>query len=173
MDSNKLFEDALQEDIQALLAALSGKPIIGIKRICTGKELPKEIGKCGACPDIYIEDSAGIRYTVKFLRNDKENVERLGRCLQSAVDWDYITQGGAIQGLPESYIILVCSYDYYHAGLAVYEIQDSYGGIAVHDERHIIILNSHYHTANAAPQVIAFLDHIRKAENTEQPNKIG
>ena len=105
--------------------------------------------------------------------SNKENLERLGRCLQSAVDGDYITRGGSIQGLPEFYIILVCSYDYYYAGLAVYEIQDSYGGIAVHNGRHIVILNAHYRTPYAAPQVIAFLDRIRRSKSTEQPNKIG
>lgn len=149
------------------MEALSGKPIAGFKRICAGKDLPAAFVKCDACPDIYIEDSAGVRYTIRFLTTNEENLERLGRCFQSAVDGDYITHGGAIRDLPESYIILVCSYDHYHAGLAVYEIQDSYAGIEVHDGRHIMILNSHYHTPNAAPQVIAFLDRIREFKKAQ------
>lgn len=149
------------EQIQELLTALSGKPITGYKRICTGPDLPESFIKCGVCPDIYIEDSAGTRYVIKFLSNDEENLGQLGRCLQSAVDGDYIAHGGTIHSLPESYIILVCSYDYYRAGLAVYEIQDSIHGIEVHDGRHIIVLNNHYRTPNAAPQVIDYLDRTR------------
>lgn len=173
MDNNDLLVGVLSTVyIQELLSALSGKPITWIKLVCQEKELPDVFDKFGVFPNIYIEDSTGICYTIKYVQQEEKYLERLGRCLQSAVDKNYIAHGGSIQDLPESYTILVWSYDHYRAELAVYAIQDSFAGIDVSDGHHVMILNSHYCTPNAAPQVITFLNHIRESESTKQPNKI-
>lgn len=147
-----------EEEAKAFLEALLNCSIAGIRRICRGEDLPEVFAPCGVYPDLYLEDLAGTRYVIKGIEADEGKLEWLGRALQSAVDAESMSHGG---DLPDSYILFICDYDYYRAGLAIYEIQDSFGGIQVDNGCHTVILNSHYRNPNAAPQVIEFLDRVR------------
>ena len=150
-----------EESAKVFLEALLGRSIEGFKRISRGEDMSEVFASCGVCPDLYIEDLSGSRYVIIGLEKGEEKLELMSRALQSAIDVEFVDRGGSIGDLPESYIIFVCGYDYYHAGLAMYQIQNSFSGVIVDDGCHTIFLNSQYNNPNAAPQVIDFLDRVR------------
>lgn len=158
---NHLSELLQAESAKVFLEALLGRSIKGIMRISQGEDMSEVFASCGVCPDLYIEDLSGSRYVIMGLQKDEEKLELMSRVLQSAIDAEFVKCGGHIEDLPESYIIFVCDYDYYHAGLAMYQIQNSFHGINIDDGCHTIVLNTQYNNPNAAPQVIDFLDRVR------------
>lgn len=158
---NQLSKLLQEESAKAFLEALLGCSIKGFKCISQREDMSEVFASCGVCPDLYIEDLSGNRYVIMGLEKDEEKLELMSRALQSAMDVEFVDRGGSIDDLPESYIIFVCGYDYYHAGLAMYQMQDSFSGIIVDDGCHTIVLDSQYHKPNAAPQVIDFLDRTR------------
>lgn len=158
---NQLSKLLQEESAKAFLEALLGSSIKGFKRISRGEDMSEVFASCGVCPDLYIQDLSGSRYVIMGVGKDEEKLELMSRVLQSAIDAEFVKCGGHIGDLPDSYIIFVCDYDYYHAGLAMYQIQNSFSGIIVDDGCHTIVLDSQYHKPNAAPQVIDFLDRTR------------
>lgn len=157
---NHLSELLQAESAKVFLEALLGRSIEEFNRI-SQEDMSEVFASCGVCPDLYIEDLSGSRYVIMGLEKDEEKLELMSRALQGAIDVEFVDRGGSIDDLPESYIIFVCGYDYYHAGLAMYQIQNSFNGINIDDGCHTIVLNSQYNKPNAAPQVIDFLDRVR------------
>ena len=48
----------------------------------------------------------------------------------------------------------------------MYYMDDIYDGYEIDNGRHMVVLNSQYRIANAAPQIIGALDSIRAKENS-------
>ena len=72
--------------------------------------------------------------------------------------------------MAESYVIFVCSFDYYQKGLAVYERESHIKGlpyVPFDDGSHALILNSNYTEGNANHAILEFLTYIRDNDFTE------
>jgi predicted transposase/invertase (TIGR01784 family) len=79
-----------------------------------------------------------------------------------------LAKGADYSDLPESFIIFICDFDYYHRGLACYDriwkIKDA-EDLQVSDGSHSLILNSRYQKSNVSPAIRDFLDYIRTKDD--------
>ena len=152
--------------IKAFLGAVSETKIMGFSRIYTGDNWIDMFGGADQRlepPDIMIEDGEHNCYIVRYMQDGIEDLEQLRRCYQSAADRYYFAQAESSADFPELYIIFICNYDYYGLGHAMYYMDDIYDGYEIDNGRHMVVLNSRYRVANAAPQIMALLDSIHSA----------
>lgn len=154
--------------IKDFFGAVSETKIAEIKRIYTGDDLVDVFGHAGQLlglpnPDIMIEDGEHNCYIVRYMQDRVVDLEQLRCCYQRAADRYYFAHAESGADFPEYYIIFVCDYDYYGLGYAMYYMDDIHDGYEIDNGRHMIVLNSRYHIANAAPQIIALLDSIQIA----------
>ncbi len=86
------------------------------------------------------------------------------------IDRTALEKGTYYSELAESYVIFVCSFDYYQKGLAVYERESHIKGlpdVPFDDGSHALILNSNYTEGNANHAILEFLTYIRDNDFTE------
>ncbi len=155
--------------IKAFLGAVSETKITEFRRIYTGNDWIDMFGGVGQrleLPDAMIEDGEHNCYIIRYMQDRIEDLEQLRHCYQSAADRYYFARAESSSDLPELYIVFLCNYDYYGLGHAMYYMDDIYDGYEIDNGRHMVILNSRYRIANAAPQIIGVLDSIRAKENS-------
>lgn len=114
--------------------------------------------------DVYLNDEAGTLYNIVMQTTNRDSLERRIRYYQSAMDRNSLEKGIHYSELGESYIIFVCTFDYFKAGLAVYERENCIKGapdIVFNDGSHALILNSRYEENNANPAILEFLSFIK------------
>lgn len=120
--------------------------------------------------DVYLEDAAGTKYDIEMQNVNRYDLERRCRYYQGTIDLNTLEKGAPYTDLPESYIIFVCNFDYFGAGLACYKKRttiEDVPGVEWHDGSHVLMLNSHYKTANASQAVTEFLDYVRDNDDRQ------
>jgi len=142
------------EVCQLFLECLLEKDIARIEYISKQADLTDDVSGHGIRLDVYLNDAAGTHY----------DIERRIRYYQGGIDRLCLGKGLDYTELPESYVIFICDFDYYHAGLACYERVSRINGredIVFDDGSHAIILNSRYQEGNAPQPILEFLDYVR------------
>ena len=112
-------------------------------------------------------------YDIKMQKTSSQGLERRIRYYQGGIDRRCLGKGLDYTDLPESYVIFICDFDYYHSGLACYERVFRIKGredIVYDDGSHAIILNSRYQEANAPQPILEFLDYVRTNNDQLQPS---
>ena len=144
---------------QLFLESLLGKDIARIEYISKQEDLTDDVSGHGIRLDVYLNDAAGTHYDIEMQKTSSKGLERRIRYYQGGIDRRCLGKGLDYTDLPESYVIFVCDFDYYHAGLARYERVSSINGredIAYDDGSHAIILNSRYQEGNAPQPILEF-----------------
>ena len=147
------------------LEALLGKEIRRIQFIQKQTDLSDSYDYHGIRLDVYLNDDEGTVYNIEMQTTNKDDLERRIRFYQSGIDRTALEKGTYYSELAESYVIFVCSFDYYHKGLAVYERESHIKGlpdISFDDGSHALILNSNYTTGNANAAILEFLTYIKE-----------
>ena len=92
-----------------------------------------------------------------------DDLPRRARYYQGAINRSELPKAVNYDELPESYVIFICNFDYFHIGKAVGERVSFLKGTetAYNDGSHVFFLNSHYTEANASASILEFLDMIR------------
>ena len=153
------------------LEALLQKPIGQIVYIDREKDFADTLGAHGIRMDIYLEDEHRTRYNIEMQCINQKDLERRIRYYQSGIDRNFLEHSRKYRELPESYVIFICDFDYYKAGLALYERESIVKGtdIRYEDGSHAIILNARYKTkGTVSKDILEFLDYIR-TNNGEVP----
>lgn len=166
LSNNFIFTQVMRDPkvCKLFLETLLQKPIARIKYIDKEKDLADTLGAHGIRLDIYLEDEKKTRYNIEMQCLNQKGLERRIRYYQGGIDWDFLAKGGKYKDLPDSYIIFICDFDQYGAGLAMYERESVVKGcnIPYEDGSHAIILNSKYKTpGDANKDILEFLDYIR------------
>lgn len=147
------------------LEALLGKEIRHIQFIQKQTDLSDSYDYHGIRLDVYLNDDEGTVYNIEMQTTNKDDLERRIRFYQSGIDRTALEKGTYYSELAESYVIFVCSFDYYHKGLAVYEREShirELPDIPFDDGSHALILNSNYTTGNANAAILEFLTYIKE-----------
>lgn len=158
---------------QLFLESLLGKDIARIEYISKQEDLTDDVSGHGIRLDVYLNDATGTHYDIEMQKTSSKGLERRIRYYQGGIDRRCLGKGLDYTDLPESYVIFVCDFDYYHAGLARYERVSSINGredIAYDDGSHAIILNSRYQEGNAPQPILEFLDYVRTNNDQIQPS---
>lgn len=155
-----------QEKIaKAFLEILLGCEIKEISYISRQVEFKDALTNHGIRLDICLNDEKGTHYNIEMQTTNQYNLEKRVRYHQGMIDGDILNQSVPYDELPDSYIILICSFDFLKKGKAVYERISGYKGLAedVYDDgNHVVILNADYseENPNQSPQLLEFLNYI-------------
>ena len=139
------------EICKLFLEELLGKEIDHIEYVDTQKEMKDSYLHHGIRIDVYLHDEARTVYAIEMQNALKKDLEKRVRYYQGTMDRTELLKGGFYSDLSESFIILVCDFDYFGTGLAVNERVSYLKGTdqAYEDGSHVIFLNSRYKTGNA------------------------
>ena len=117
--------------------------------------------------DVYFNDENGTHYDIEMQTTNQKDIEKRIRYYQSTIDREVLGKGIPYSDISESYIIFLCSFDYYGQGEPVYERQSfikGYPEILYLDGTHALILNAKYRPdrrdRNNQP-LMEFLNYLR------------
>ena len=74
--------------------------------------------------DVYVDDEKGTVYDIEMQAGRKGNLPKRSRYYQGAVDLELLEKGTDYEGLPESYIIFICTFDLFDAGRHIYTFKN-------------------------------------------------
>jgi len=101
--------------------------------------------------DVYLKDDKGTVYNIEMQVTNDNDLEYRIRYYQGKIDRETLWKCVDYEDLPNSYIVFVCSFDYFKRGLAVYErkfVIKDYEDVSYNDGSHVFILNSRYTQKN-------------------------
>lgn len=151
------------EICQLFLEELLGIHIRRIEFIDKQKDLSDSYTHHGIRLDVYLRDEAGTVFNVEMQSVRNDDLPKRARFYQGAIDRNELPKAVNYDELPESYVIFVCDFDYFHIGKAVGERVSFLKGTETEycDGSHVFFLNSHYTEGNASASILEFLDMIR------------
>lgn len=154
----KLFlEDLLQQKI-ARLEYVNKQEMIEDGTIFHGVRL-----------DIYLKDAENTVYDVEIQTTNQRDLERRSRYYQQKIDARTLRKGTNYKNLPDSYVIFVCTFDYFNRGLALYRkksVIEDCPDVEYNDGSHVIFLNSEFTANNASHPIGEFLKFIKTNDSS-------
>lgn len=134
-----------------------------IEYIDTEKALENSSRFHGIRLDVYLKDEAGSVYNIEMQIEKAAAPLKRPRYYQSQMDRRLLMKGCLYHDLPDTFVIFVCDFDYFGAGLAVYERECRVKGtdIPYDDGTRVFILNSRYRQGNSDRAILESLDYIR------------
>lgn len=161
----------IEEVCQAFLEALFQKEIARIEFITKEADLSDTYMGHGIRLDIYLQDENNTRYNIEMQLARQDAIERRIRYYQGGIDRDFLDKGADYDELPESYVIFICNFDYFGAGLACYERVSHIKGLdnmPYEDGSHAILLNTRYTEKNVCDEIVEFLDYLRTNDDSRE-----
>ena len=113
--------------------------------------------------DVALADADETRYDIEMQTGHAYDLERRIRFYQSSIDRRTLEPAESYRQLRESYIIFVCTDDYYKRGLALYKRKSVIEGaedIEYDDGSHAYILNAAFTTPNTNEPALEFLRYV-------------
>ena len=109
------------ENVKPFLEAVLEKKISEISYIEKQQDIKDGIELHGIRLDISLEDSEKTQYAVEMQTGQPYDLERRIRYYQSSLDRRTLEVSEHYRDLKTSYVIFVCTNDYYKRGLALYK----------------------------------------------------
>ena len=116
--------------------------------------------------DIYIADDKGTIYNCEMQTVESLELPRRSRYYSSTIDNDQLLKGREYEELPITYVIFICTFDYFREGRHIYTFEKTCRedkNIILGDEAYTIFLNSKGTMNDVDEDVKEFLAYI---ENT-------
>ena len=161
LSNDFMFGEVMQDEeiSKEFLEKLLDKEIRRIQYINTQDEIHNKFGAHGIRMDVYIEDGKGTVYNVEIQNVNQHNIEKRARYYQSLIDRRMLEKGMDYDELNDTYIIFVCTFDYFNLGLAKYDIARYIEGTdrQYDDGGHCIILNCRPEIVNVDQSIGEFL----------------
>ena len=156
------------ENVKPLLEAVLEKKIAEITYIEKQQDIKDGFELHGIRLDISLEDSDKTQYAVEMQTGSAYDLERRIRYYQSSLDRRTLEVSEHYRDLKPSYVIFVCTDDYYKRGLALYRRKSVIEGaedIAYYDGSHAYILNAQFTEPNINESAQDFLRYINAKKN--------
>ena len=151
------------ENVKPLLEAVLEKKIAEITYIEKQQDIKDGFELHGVRLDISLEDSERTQYAVEMQTGSAYDLERRIRYYQSSLDRRTLEVSERYRDLKSSYVIFVCTDDYYGRGLALYKrksVIDGAEDLAYKDGSHAYILNAAFTTPNTNEPALEFLRYV-------------
>ena len=125
--------------------------------------------------DIYVKDENNTVYNIEMQRSDNKNLGKRMRYYQGNIDIDCIQKGQDYRELTKSYIIFICTFDYFKGGRHKYTFENvclEDNNIKFQDDTQKIILNTKGIIKDLNTDLLEFLKYVENstdevAENSE------
>lgn len=119
--------------------------------------------------DIYVKDENNTVYNIEMQRSDNKNLGKRMRYYQGNIDIDCIQKGQDYRELTKSYVIFICTFDYFNEGRHKYTfenvcLEDS--NIKLKDDTQKIILNTKGYINDISTELIEFLKYVEESTDT-------
>ena len=127
--------------------------------------------------DVYLRDDKGTVYSIEMdTSGDRELYALRVRFYQGTIDRNSLERGADYTELPQTFLIIISTQDFFGKGLALYKrkmLIEGYQGVvggkhvsisdfAYNDGTTVYFLNAAYKIDNVPPEIKQFLDCIRK-----------
>ncbi len=152
-------EELLTELIESILPDVEiGKLVINSqKSIDVGSDIH------GVRFDIYVKNEEGVVYDIEMQVLNRESLPKRTRYYSSANDMDMLGKGMSYNKLKDSYVIVICLFDYFEMGLHRYTFTNrchEVDGLELGDGTTKIILNAVATADDVQGRLKAFLDYV-------------
>lgn len=159
LSNDFMFSEVMrQEEICTLfLEELLQMPIAQIKYINKQADLTDSKSWHGIRLDVYIRDENNTVYNIEMQTTNGDDLERRARFYQAGIDRQTLAKGQKYKTMPESFIIFVCNFDYFEAGLPVYKRMsciETREDIIYDDGSRVYFLNSKFTDPGDTPNAI-------------------
>ena len=151
------------ENVKPLLESLLMKKIGRITLADKQKDIKDGFTLHGVRLDVCLEDEQQTQYDVEMQTGASYDLEQRIRYYQSSIDRRTLETSENYRDLRQSYVIFICTDDYYKRGLAVYKRKSVVEGaedILYEDGSHAYILNAGFTRGNAGAEVLDLLRYI-------------
>lgn len=163
--SDYIFGEVMRqpENVKPLLEAVLEKKIAEITYIEKQQDIKDGFELHGIRLDISLEDNEKTQYAVEMQTGSAYDLERRIRYYQSSLDRRTLEVSEHYRDLKDSYVIFICTDDYYKRGLALYKRKSVIEGaedVAYEDGSHAYILNAAFTVRNLSEPALEFLSYI-------------
>ncbi len=151
------------ENVKPFLEAVLEKKIADITYIERQQDMKDGINLHGIRLDVALADADETRYDIEMQTGHAYDLERRIRFYQSSIDRRTLEPAESYRQLRESYIIFICTDDYYDRGLALYKrksVIDGAEDLAYEDGSHAYILNAAFTVRNMSEPALEFLRYV-------------
>lgn len=151
------------ENVKPFLEAVLEKKVAEITYIERQQDMKDGINLHGIRLDVTLADADETRYDIEMQTGHAYDLERRIRFYQSSIDRRTLEPAESYRQLRESYIIFVCTDDYYKRGLALYKRKSVIEGaedIEYDDGSHAYILNAAFTVQNMNEPALEFLRYV-------------
>lgn len=151
------------ENVKPFLEAVLEKGIEEITYIEKQQDIKEGFNLHGIRLDVTLADAAGTQYDIEMQVGRAYDLEQRIRFYQSSIDRRTLEPAESYRQLRESYVIFVCTDDYYKRGLALYKRKSIIEGaedIVYKDGSHAYILNAKFTVPNMGKPALDFLRYI-------------
>ena len=151
------------ENVKPFLEAVLEKKVAEITYIERQQDMKDGINLHGIRLDVTLADADETRYDIEMQTGHAYDLERRIRFYQSSIDRRTLEPAESYRQLRESYIIFICTDDYYGRGLALYKrksVIDGAEDLMYEDGSHAYILNAAFTTPNTNEPALEFLRYV-------------
>lgn len=151
------------ENVRPFLEAVLERQIAEVTYIEKQQDLKDGFNLHGVRLDVVLADAEGTQYDIEMQLGRPYDLERRIRFYQSSIDRRTLEPAESYRQLRESYVIFVCTDDYYKKGLALYKRKGVIEGtedLAYEDGSHAYILNAEFTVPNMSEPALDFLRYI-------------
>ena len=151
------------ENVKPFLEAVLEKKIADITYIEKQQDIKDGIHLHGIRLDVSLADDAGTQYDIEMQTGRAYDLEKRIRFYQSSIDRRTLEPAESYRQLRESYVIFICTDDYYGRGLALYKRKSVIEGaedLTYKDGSHAYILNAAFTVRNLSEPALEFLRYI-------------
>ncbi|BBK78161.1 MULTISPECIES: Rpn family recombination-promoting nuclease/putative transposase [Clostridium] len=125
--------------------------------------------------DIYVKDEKNTIYNIEMQRTDNKNLGKRMRYYQGNIDIDLIQKGEDYKELKKSYVIFICTFDYFNKGRHKYTFENvclEDKNIKLKDDTQKIILNTKGLIDDIDDELLDFLRYVENSnEKTAESTK--
>ena len=126
--------------------------------------------------DIYVKDESNTVYNIEMQRTDNKNLGKRMRYYQGNIDIDCIQKGQDYKDLAKSYVIFICTFDYFKEGRHKYTSENiclEDNNIKLRDDTRKIVLNTKGYIKDLNSELLEFLSYVENSSDEVADNAEG
>ncbi len=150
-----------------MLERLTGNTLGNNVTINSEKSVKVAVDGKGVRYDVYVQDSDKIMYDAEMQQQDNRLIlPKRSRFYQGLMDLGFLESGTIYTELPNSYVIFICTFDPFKAGLSYYEFENVCVNMpdgslmSLQDGRKILMFNTKGKINNVNDDVLSFLNYV-------------
>ena len=160
-------ERICSEVIELLLGNRIGK----IKRLITENQIANKVDRRYIRLDVTVETEDGNIYDVEMQTYSRKNLPKRMRLYSSMIDANYLDKNEDFENLPKTFIIFICTFDFYKKGKPLYffrNLCNDEEDLDFRDETYKLVANTTAFHKAENEKLRAFLEYVQSNQATDE-----